>query len=96
MQSSIDLLKAYRSLNIAIPTATHIPVLGNGETLRAGIYYIAAAGSAASDLYLDGGGDTMSLFIFQIGGAFTVGAGSIVHLTNGARVANSLWGPARR
>jgi hypothetical protein len=91
MQSSIDLLKAYRSLNIAIPTATHIPVLGNGETLRAGIYYIAAAGSAASDLYLDGGGDTMSLFIFQIGGAFTVGAGSIVHLTNGARVANVFW-----
>jgi hypothetical protein len=91
VQSGIDLLAAYDVLNAATPTAAHIPVLGNGETLYPGVYYIAAAGSAAADLYLDGGEDTAALFIFQIGGAFSVGAGSIVHLTNGATANNVFW-----
>ncbi|MCW3127236.1 MAG: hypothetical protein JWO03_2894 [Bacteroidetes bacterium] len=90
-QSSIDLLKAYAQLNAMIPTSPHIPVLGNGETLYAGVYYIAAAGSALTDLYLDGQGDSSALFIFQIGGAFTTGASTVVHLINGAQVSNVFW-----
>lgn len=38
----IDLLNAYNQLNAATPTAAHAPVLGNGETLNAGVYLMAA------------------------------------------------------
>jgi len=90
-QSSADLLKAYNELYIMTATATHLPVLGGGETLYAGVYDIAAAGSALTNLYLDGAGDSSALFVFKFGGAFTTAALTKVCLINGAKAKNIFW-----
>ena len=91
LQASADLQSAYDYLNTVTPTSAHAPVLGGGETLFAGVYSMAGAGSAASDLYLDAQGNFCAVFIFQIGGAFTTGASTTVHLVNGAQAGNVFW-----
>src|ERR1700712_709099 len=47
-QCAIDLQSAWYQLDTTTVTSTHIPVLGNGETLYPGVYSIAAAGSLVS------------------------------------------------
>lgn len=90
-QGVIDLTSVYNTL-ISIPvTGTHVAVFGNGEVLLPGVYNVAAAGSLADTLTLDGNNDTTSLFIIRIGGAYSVGAASKVILTNGARARNVFW-----
>ncbi|WP_436489085.1 ice-binding family protein [Chitinophaga sp. ARDCPP14] len=90
-QGAADVLSAYNQLNAFFPTASHVAVLGNGETLFPGIYNLAAAGSVAATLTLDAQGNSNELFIFQIGGAFTTGAGTTVNLVNGASACNVYW-----
>jgi hypothetical protein len=90
-QGVIDLNAAYDELMDVPSTAPHGPVLGNEETILPGVYDMPAAASIAGNLYLDGGGDTTSLFIFRAGGAFTTGAGTTVTLVNGARARNIYW-----
>lgn len=90
-QCGADLLAAYNQLNITTTTATHAAVLGNGETLPAGIYSIAAAGSTADTLTLDAQGDPNAVFIFKVGGAFSTGAATKVILINGALACNVFW-----
>ncbi len=90
-QGVIDLNAAYDELMAVPSTAPHGPVLGNEETILPGVYDMPAAASIAGNLYLDGGGDTTSLFIFRAGGAFTTGAGTTVTLLNGARARNIYW-----
>ncbi len=90
-QGVIDLNAAYDEL-MAIPsTDPHGPVLGNEETILPGVYDMAAAASIAGNLYLDGDGDTTSVFIFRAGGALTSGAETTITLTNGARARNIFW-----
>ena len=91
IQGANDVLSAWSQLNAIAPTATHGPVLGNGETLLPGVYDLAAAGSVGGLLTLDAQGDPNALFIFKIGGAFTTGAGATVNLTNGAAACNVYW-----
>ncbi len=91
LQCSTDLLAGYNELYNISPTATHIPVLGNGETLFAGVYSIGGAGSVASVLTLDAAGDSNAIFIFKIGGAFTTAASTTVTLLNGALAHNIFW-----
>ncbi len=86
-----DLLIAYNQLNVSIATAGHAAVLGNAEVLTAGVYSIAAAGSAAGTLSLDAQGNPNAVFIFKIGGAFTSAAATEVHLMNGALACNVFW-----
>jgi hypothetical protein len=86
-----DLQNAYNQLNAAIPTSAHAPVLGNGETLNGGVYFLAAAGSLNLALNLDGQGDENAVFIFQVQGAFSTGASSQVNLMNGAKACNVFW-----
>ena len=91
-QGVIDLQAAYTELMAFEPTnTTHAAVFGNGETLLPGVYSTPAAASMAGILTLDGGGDTNSLFIFQIGGALSTGAGTTVVLVNGAKAINVFW-----
>ncbi|MBC7534454.1 MAG: DUF3494 domain-containing protein [Ferruginibacter sp.] len=90
-QCSIDLLAAYNQLNFITATAAHLPVLGNGEILYAGVYALAAAGSFVDTLTLDGQGDPNSIFIFKIGGAFTTAASASVMLVDGASACNVFW-----
>jgi hypothetical protein len=86
-----DLLVAYNQLNATVATAGHAAVLGNAEILTAGIYSIAAAGSAAATLSLDAQGNPNAVFIFKIGGAFTTAAATKVYLINGALACNVFW-----
>ena len=91
-QAKIDLLIAYNQLiSVPVTNAIHAPAFGNGEILNAGVYDIAAAGSLAGNLTLDGLGDANALFIFKFGGAFAVGAASSVNLTNGTLPCNVFW-----
>ncbi len=91
-QGVIDLTAAYDSL-MAIPVTVtdHGPIFGNGEVLLPGVYDLPAAVSLAGTLTMDGGGDTNSVFIMRIGGAYTTGAISTVVLTNGAKARNIFW-----
>lgn len=91
-RAKTDLQAAYTQLyNMTATSTSHTPAFGSGETLTPGVYAIAAAGSLAGDIILDGGGDPNSAFVFKFGAAFTVGAKSRVILTNGARYCNIFW-----
>lgn len=88
-QGVLDLQAAYNQL-IAIPAtnSTHVPAMGGGETLLPGVYLFPAAASIAAVLNLDAQGNPDAVFIFKIGGAFTVGAISSIVLKNGALARN--------
>ena len=91
-QSVIDLNTAYNTLiGKAVTNASHTSVFGNGETLPAGVYTFAGAGTAAGILTLDAAGDPNAVFIFRIGGAFSTTAGTTVILKNGASSCNVFW-----
>jgi hypothetical protein len=91
IQCTADLLVAYNQLDTATATFIHGPVLGNGDTLTAGVYSLSAAGSLVSVLTLDAQGDSNAVFIFKFGGAFTSAASSTVNLINGASACNVFW-----
>ena len=91
-QGATDLTIAYNALMGVVATNTvHAPAFGSGETLNAGVYTIAAAGSIAGTLTLDALGDPNAVFIFRFGGAFSTGASASVILTNGASACNVFW-----
>ena len=46
-----DLLIAYNNLNSTIPNSFPSPLLGNGDTLVAGVYYISGAATLNLDSY---------------------------------------------
>ena len=89
--AAADLLTAYGELNDAIPTFSHAPLLGNGETLNAGVYFLAGTSSLDHALILDAKGDGNAVFVFQIQGAFSTTAASEVVLLNGAMACNVFW-----
>jgi hypothetical protein len=88
-QGVLDLQAAYNQL-IAMPAtnSNHVPAMGGGETLLPGVYLFPAAASIAAVLNLDAQGNPDAVFIFKIGGAFTVGAVSSIVLKNGALARN--------
>ena len=90
-QCAADLLIAYNQLNSAIPTFFPSPLLGNGDTLVAGVYSISAASTLNLGLTLDAKGDPNAKFIFQINGSFSANAESKIHLINGAMACNVYW-----
>ena len=90
-QCSADLLIAYNQLNIATPTSFPSNLLGNGDTLLAGVYKIFSTASLNLDLYLDAKGNHNAVFIFQIQGALSTNANSKVKLVNGALACNVFW-----
>ncbi|MFT6138526.1 MAG: hypothetical protein ACJA0U_001277 [Salibacteraceae bacterium] len=91
-QAKIDLNSAYAQLMLIPNTVTtHTPTFGSGETLNAGVYSIAAAGSLAGTITLDGQNNPDPVFIFKFDGAFSVGAQSKVVFINGARLCNVFW-----
>jgi hypothetical protein len=96
-QARIDLLRIYIHLSDIFVThpGSHAPAFGaagvNGETIAPGVYSIAGAGSLGGALTLDGGGNPDAVFIIKFDGAFTVGVGSQIKLSNGTRAANVFW-----
>lgn len=93
VQARKDLLKIYIHLSNAFVTypGTHAPAFGGGETITPGVYSSVGAGSVGGDLTLDGGGSTNAVFILKFAGAFTVGAGTRISLSNGTRACNVFW-----
>jgi len=91
-QCAIDVQAAYNELfNTPATVVNHAPAFGAGETLAPGVYAIGAAGSVGGNLTLDAAGNPDAIFIFQFGGAFTVGASSRIILSNGATACNIFW-----
>ena len=91
-QGLLDLADACLQINATTTTdALHLPVFGNGETLFAGVYSMAAAASIVDTLRLDGQGDPNAIFIFKVGGALTTAAGATVILINGTSAINVYW-----
>lgn len=90
-QCAADLLIAYNQLKSAIPTFFPSPLLGNGDTLVAGIYSISSASTLNLGLTLDAKGNPNAKFIFQINGSFSASAESKIHLINGAMACNVFW-----
>jgi hypothetical protein len=86
----IDVAKAYNQI-FAMPSVAHAPAFGGGETLKAGVYSTAGAGSATGVLTLDAEGNSNAVFIFKFGGAFTTTAITTVNLINGALADNVFW-----
>jgi len=90
-QCAADLLIAYNQLNATIPTFFPAPLLGNGQTLNAGVYSIATPATLNLDLTLDALGNPNTVFIFQIQGSFSTNASAKVKLINGAKACNVFW-----
>jgi hypothetical protein len=86
-----NLLTAYNQLNAAIPTFFPAPLLGNGQTLNAGVYSVAGNASLNLILNLDAQGNPNAVFIIQISGALSTNAASQVILLNGAKACNVYW-----
>jgi len=88
--ASTNLIAAYNQLNSTIAGFFPSSALGNA-TLSAGVYSISAAATLTSSLTLDGQNNPNAVFIFQIGGSFSTGAGSKIVLINGAKACNVFW-----
>lgn len=84
------LTAAYNQLISTITTnSSHAAAFGSGETLTAGVYAIAGAGSISGTLNLSG--SDSDVFIFKIHGALTTAAGTTVNLISGAKAKNVFW-----
>ncbi len=90
-QCAADLLIAYNLLNTTVPNFFPASLLGNGQILIAGVYYISDAATLNLDLTLDAQENTNAVFIFQIQGAFSTFADSKIKLINGAQACNVFW-----
>ena len=86
-----DLLSAYNQLNADIPTFFPAPLIGNGDTLVAGVYSITSATVLNLKLYLNAKGNSNAVFIFQIKGSFSTNASSKIILINGTEACNVFW-----
>ncbi|HTB32948.1 MAG TPA: ice-binding family protein, partial [Bacteroidia bacterium] len=86
-----DLLSAYNQLNADIPNFFPPPLIGNGDTLVAGVYSISGATVLNLKLYLNAKGNANAVFIFQIQGSFSTNASSKIILINGTEACNVFW-----
>lgn len=89
--AAASLTVAYDQLDAAIPNFFPAPLLGNGQSLNAGTYFIGESASLNNTLTLNAQGNPNAVFIFQIEGAFSSAAGAQVLLTNGAVACNVFW-----
>lgn len=90
-QCFTDLLTAYNQINTVVPTFFPAPLIGNGQTLTPGVYFISSAATLNLDLKLDALGSSSAVFIFQIQGSFSTNAASKIKLVNGAKACNVFW-----
>ncbi len=86
-----DLLIAYNQLKATIPTFHPSNLLGNNDTLVAGVYEVGSSATLNGNLYLNAKGKTDAVFIFQIKGAFSTFAASKIKLINGTQACNVFW-----
>lgn len=89
--AATDLLSAYNQLNSAVSTFSHAPLLGNGDTLNAGVYAISGDATLNDSLTLNAQEDANAVFIFQVQGTLSSGANAKIILINGAQACNVFW-----
>ncbi|MCE3258545.1 MAG: hypothetical protein K0S12_186 [Bacteroidetes bacterium] len=89
--ASADLLIAYNQLNATVATFFPAPLLGNGQTLNAGVYSISGNSTINLNLTLDGQNNPGATFIFKIAGTLGTNANAKVILINGAQACNVFW-----
>lgn len=65
--------------------------MGSGQTYGPGKYCIGSAATVNGIIYLDGGGDTNSVFIFKVDGAFSMANHAEIVLINSAKLSNIFW-----
>jgi hypothetical protein len=96
---SFDTANCFAALNAAIAqldaitvtNSTHSDIIGNGETITPGKYYVPAAIALAGNLTLDAQGNPDALFIFQANGAINSSVETRMTLTGGAKACNVFW-----
>jgi hypothetical protein len=86
-----SLTTLYNQLASPVPTAAHAPLLGNGETLTAGVYNITGQTTLSNVLNLDAQGNSNAVFIFKISAVLSTTTASQVNLINGALACNIFW-----
>jgi hypothetical protein len=86
-----DLLIAYNMIDTATPTSYPSGLLGNGDTLTAGVYHVASDATLSLNLILNAQGNANAVFIFQVQGTLSAGVASKVVLINGALACNVFW-----
>jgi len=86
-----DVLFAFQDISGKTPGYFISSLIGNGDTLLAGVYSISEASVLSNNLYLDAQGDENAIFIFQINGSFSTNAHSKVKLLNKALACNVFW-----
>lgn len=90
-QAAIDLNLAYSNMS-GITCASVLGVtMGGNQTLTPNIYCTGAASTLSGNLSLDGQGNSNSIFIFKVDGAFATSTFSNVLLINGANLRNVYW-----
>jgi len=90
-QCAEDLLFAYQEITGTTANFAIASLIGNGDTLLAGVYSISEASTLSNNLYLDAQGDENAIFIFQINGSFSTNAHSKVKLINRTMACNVFW-----
>ncbi|MFZ4456998.1 MAG: ice-binding family protein [Bacteroidales bacterium] len=86
-----DVANAYGLLSATTCGPVLGVTLGNNQTLTPNIYCIGAATSLNGDLILDGQGNSNSVFIIKIDGAFATSTNTNVILTNLTSLCNVIW-----
>lgn len=89
-QAHADLVAAYTEVAARTGGAPLDGALA-GTTVTPGLHTVAGAVSNTTTVTLDGGGDPDAVFVFQVGGAMAMAAGSHVVLANGARASRVFW-----
>jgi hypothetical protein len=89
--ASADMLTAYNEVE-SRTGGTSLPALP-GATLTPGLYTSGAAVAIPAWVVvtLDGGGDPNAVFVIQVDGALSLGAGAQIKLTGGAQASNVFW-----
>jgi Ice-binding-like/Secretion system C-terminal sorting domain len=90
-QVAIDVNSAYSYLFGLTCDSVIGTTLGSEQVLGPKIYCLGAASVLNGNLLLDGQGNSNSVFIFKINGAFSSGVSSQVVLMNGASMENVYW-----
>lgn len=85
-----DLVTAYTEV-AARTGGTPLAGAMAGATITPGLHTIAGAVSNTTTVTLDAQGDPNAVFVFQVGGALAMAAGSHVVLANGARASRVFW-----
>lgn len=74
-----------------VTNSTHPAIIGNGETILPGKYFVPEAIALAGSLTLDAGGNPDALFIFKAEGAINSSVFTTMTLTGGAKACNVYW-----